>query len=153
MESLSLLGCWGAAFGSFFCLVLAVACLIKDTGQSLLCDSFTFHIIAGDGLLCDPCCVSVCWPFNWKKAGWSSFRNHCQGSAAPFIALLINAYAWIDVIAMMPSVLDFIFRDDAQLGPFLSTLPSGVSEIEKRRRKRRKADPAAPRSSAPDCPL
>lgn len=39
---------------------------------------------------------------------WKAYR-----SAAPFIALLINAYAWIDVIAMMPSVLDFIFRDDA----------------------------------------
>jgi len=39
---------------------------------------------------------------------WKAYR-----SAAPFIALLINAYAWIDVIAMTPSVLDFIFRDDA----------------------------------------
>ena len=83
--------------------------------------------------------------------GWSSFRNRCQGSAAPFIALLINAYAWIDVIAMTPSVLDFIFRDDAQLGTLL--YPHRLLEFQRSKSEgkiRRNVDPAAPGSSALD---
>ncbi|CAE7630283.1 unnamed protein product [Symbiodinium pilosum] len=38
-----------------------------------------------------------------------------EGSAAPFVALLLNAYAWIDMIAMMPSLLDIVFHKDVRL--------------------------------------
>ena len=38
-----------------------------------------------------------------------------RGTAAPFVALLLNMYAWIDMIAMAPSVLDAMFQQDQLL--------------------------------------
>lgn len=39
-----------------------------------------------------------------------------RGSLAPLVALLLNIFAWMDVIAVTPSLMDLIIHADAQLG-------------------------------------
>lgn len=35
---------------------------------------------------------------------------------APLVGVLLNLYAWIDVVAVVPSLMDWAYKRDASLG-------------------------------------
>jgi type III secretory pathway component EscT len=53
------------------------------------------------------------WPIKLPQ------NHHCpwwtQGALAPLVALLLNLYAWIDIIAVVPTLMDLAYKRDACL--------------------------------------
>ncbi len=43
------------------------------------------------------------------------FRIH-PGALAPLVGVLLNLYAWIDVVAVVPSLMDWAYKRDESLG-------------------------------------
>ena len=76
------------------------------------------------------------WLYNIFQMGWNSttnsficateklggfmwvfqrFRIH-PGALAPLVGVLLNLYAWIDVVAVVPSLMDWAYKRDESLG-------------------------------------
>ena len=65
--------------------------------------------------------------------GWRSHQGPAvfPGALAPLVALLLNLYAWIDIIAVVPTLMDLAYKSDARLGRLGGvTLDSGHGSSE-----------------------